>query len=45
MPSISAFGGNVRAVLAFLGGHRTVGGLKHYSDGHFHIDTGPRRSW
>jgi Peptidase M15 len=38
-------GGNVRAVLAFLGGHRAVGGLKHYSDGHFHIDTGPRRTW
>jgi hypothetical protein len=37
--------GNVRAVLAFLGGHRAVGGLKHYSDGHFHIDTGPRRTW
>jgi hypothetical protein len=36
---------NVRAVLAFLGGHRAVGGLKHYADGHFHIDTGPRRSW
>lgn len=38
-------GGNVRAVLAFLGGHRAVGGLKHYSDGHFHIDSGPRRTW
>jgi Peptidase M15 len=37
--------GNVRAVLAFLGGHRAVGGLKHYSDGHFHIDIGPRRTW
>jgi hypothetical protein len=37
--------GNVRAVRAFLGGHRAVGGLKHYSDGHFHIDTGPRRTW
>ena len=38
-------GGNARAVLAFLGAHRAVGGLKHYSGGHFHIDTGPRRSW
>jgi hypothetical protein len=38
-------GGNVRAVLAFLNGHRAVGGLKHYADGHFHVDTGPRRSW
>lgn len=38
-------GGNARAVLAFLGGHRAVGGLKRYADGHFHIDTGPRRTW
>jgi Peptidase M15 len=38
-------GSNARAVLAFLGGHRAVGGLKHYADGHFHIDTGPRRTW
>jgi len=38
-------GSNARAVLAFLSGHRAVGGLKHYADGHFHIDTGPRRSW
>jgi Peptidase M15 len=38
-------GSNARAVLAFLRGHRAVGGLKHYADGHFHIDTGPRRTW
>jgi len=38
-------GGNLRSVLAFLGGHRSVGGLKHYADGHIHIDTGPRRTW
>jgi hypothetical protein len=38
-------GRNARAVQAFLGGHRAIGGLKHYSDGHFHIDTGRRRSW
>lgn len=38
-------GRNARAVLAFLGGQRAVGGLKRYSDGHFHIDTGPRRTW
>ena len=38
-------GRNARAVLAFLGGRRAVGGLKRYSDGHFHIDTGPRRTW
>lgn len=37
--------GNVRRALAFLGSQRSVGGLKHYRDGHFHIDTGPRRSW
>jgi hypothetical protein len=37
--------GDVRTVLAFLKHHREVGGLKHYSDGHFHIDTGPRRTW
>lgn len=38
-------GRNARAVRAFLSGHRGVGGLKHYADGHFHVDTGPRRSW
>jgi hypothetical protein len=37
--------GNTRTVLAFLKSHRSVGGLKYYSDGHFHIDTGPRRTW
>jgi hypothetical protein len=37
--------GDVRTVLAFLKHHRGVGGLKHYSDGHFHIDTGRRRTW
>jgi hypothetical protein len=36
---------NARGVLAFLRKHRAVGGLKRYADGHFHIDTGPRRSW
>jgi peptidase M15-like protein len=38
-------GSNARAVLAFLAGHRAIGGLKHYADGHFHVDTGPRRTW
>lgn len=33
--------GNVRATLAYL--RSTVGGLKHYGGGLFHIDTGPRR--
>jgi hypothetical protein len=37
--------GDVGIVLAFLKLHREVGGLKHYSDGHFHIDTGRRRTW
>ncbi len=32
-------------VLAFLRRMRTVGGLSHYGNGVFHIDTGPRRSW
>jgi hypothetical protein len=36
---------NVRSVIAFLRGNRSVGGLKHYGFGLFHIDTGPRRSW
>jgi uncharacterized protein YcbK (DUF882 family) len=37
--------GDTRRVLAFLGAHRSVGGLKHYGGGVFHIDTGPRRTW
>jgi hypothetical protein len=37
----SSFG----AVHAFLARQRTVGGLKHYGRGVFHIDTGPRRTW
>lgn len=37
--------GNPGATLAFLKGHRSVGGLKHYGGGVFHIDTGPRRTW
>ena len=36
---------NARAILAFLRAHPMVGGLKLYRDGHFHIDTGPRRRW
>ena len=36
---------NAGSVLAFLKGHRQVGGLKHYGRGVFHIDTGPRRTW
>jgi hypothetical protein len=37
--------GAVQPVLDFLAGKRTVGGLKHYGFGIFHIDTGPRRTW
>ena len=37
--------GNYRAIVAFLKGHKLVGGLKHYGNGAFHIDTGPRRTW
>ncbi len=36
---------NVSAVYASLRGNGSVGGLKHYGGGLFHIDTGPRRSW
>jgi hypothetical protein len=32
-------------VNAFLRRMRTVGGLSHYGNGVFHIDTGPRRTW
>lgn len=37
--------GNVRGVYAFLRSSGSVGGLKHYGGGLFHIDTGARRSW
>ncbi len=37
--------GDTRRLLAFLSSHRSVGGLKHYGGGVFHIDTGPRRTW
>ncbi len=37
--------GNVRAVYAYLKNLGSVGGLKHYGGGLFHIDNGPRRSW
>ncbi|MEP3016668.1 MAG: D-Ala-D-Ala carboxypeptidase family metallohydrolase, partial [Hyphomicrobiales bacterium] len=38
-------GGNPSSVLAFLKSQKAVGGYKHYSSGHYHIDTGPRRTW
>jgi uncharacterized protein YcbK (DUF882 family) len=37
--------GNVRGAYAYLRSSGSVGGLKHYGGGLFHIDTGPRRSW
>jgi hypothetical protein len=37
--------GNVKAVYAFLRSHGSLGGVKHYGGGLFHIDTGPKRSW
>jgi hypothetical protein len=37
--------GNVGQVYAFLRSHGSLGGVKHYGGGLFHIDTGPRRSW
>ncbi|MHA7775477.1 YcbK family protein [Roseibium sp. M-1] len=38
-------GGDPSSVIAFLKAQPEVGGYKHYSSGHYHIDTGPRRSW
>ncbi|PTW60907.1 peptidase M15-like protein [Breoghania corrubedonensis] len=37
--------GNPRSVVAFLRAQREVGGYKHYSGGHYHIDNGRRRTW
>jgi hypothetical protein len=37
--------GNVSAAYAYLRSSGSIGGLKHYGGGLFHIDTGPRRSW
>ena len=37
--------GSTGAVYAYLAQNGSVGGLKHYGGGLFHIDTGPRRSW
>ena len=37
--------GNSSAVYAYLRSNSSVGGLKHYGGGLFHVDTGPRRSW
>lgn len=37
--------GNYGAAKSYLRSHGSVGGLKHYGGGRFHIDTGPRRSF
>ncbi len=37
--------GNPSSVIAYLKAQPEVGGYKHYSSGHYHIDTGPRRTW
>jgi hypothetical protein len=37
--------GNVRQTAAFLRSHASLGGVKHYGGGLFHIDTGPHRRW
>lgn len=37
--------GNPSPVLAYLRSSGSVGGIKHYGGGLFHVDTGPRRTW
>lgn len=37
--------GNVKAAYAYLRSSSSVGGIKHYGGGRFHIDTGARRTW
>lgn len=37
--------GNPSSVIAFLKKQSAVGGYKYYRSGHYHIDTGPRRTW
>ena len=37
--------GNVGAAYAALRSNGSLGGVKHYGGGLFHIDTGPKRSW
>lgn len=37
--------GDPASVVAYLKSQRAVGGYKYYSSGHYHIDTGPRRTW
>ncbi|MFM9943286.1 MAG: D-Ala-D-Ala carboxypeptidase family metallohydrolase [Hyphomicrobiaceae bacterium] len=37
--------GNYGAAYAYLRSNGSLGGVKHYGGGLFHIDTGPKRSW
>lgn len=37
--------GNPAQVIAFLKAQPEVGGYKYYRGGHYHIDTGRRRTW
>ena len=37
--------GSYGAAYAFLRSHGSLGGVKHYGGGLFHVDTGPKRSW
>jgi Peptidase M15 len=38
-------GGNPSRVMAALRSNSSIGGVKHYGGGLYHIDTGPRRTW
>ena len=37
--------GEPASVISFLKAQPEVGGYAHYPSGHYHIDTGPRRTW
>ena len=37
--------GDPSTIIAFLKAQPEVGGYKYYASGHYHIDTGPRRTW
>lgn len=37
--------GNYGAAYSYLKSNGSLGGVKHYGGGLFHIDTGPKRSW
>ena len=37
--------GSSRGLMSYLAANKSLGGLKRYASGFYHIDTGPRRSW